>query len=103
MTVQSSARLSLASSAAQYHWEDPFNKSLLKGYDERSVRTERRRVMVGDVAGGRRPVDFIASTDVRYMRVSRHESTLRLRRLERKVLFWKALWSSLFSFVRMGK
>ncbi len=108
MTVQSSVRLSIASTTSFYDWENPFQKSLLKGYDERSVLTERRRVMVGDIAGGRRPLHFIANTPVTaprvtYMPASRHEMTLKLRRLERRVLFWRNFWDTVFSVVRFRK
>jgi hypothetical protein len=103
MTVQSSARLSIAETASFYDWADPTKKSLLRGYDERSVLTEKRRAMVGDIGGGRRPATFIASTDIRYMPASRHSSTLRLRRLERKVLIWKGMWDAIFGLLRINK
>lgn len=103
MTVQSSARLSLASTTSLYDWEDPFQRSLLKVNDERSVLTERRRHMVGDIAGGRRPMHFIASQNVMYLPTSRHSQTLRLRRLERKLLFWKTLWITIGNLFRFGK
>ena len=103
MTVRSSARLKLAANASFYDWENPFEKSLLKGLDERAVLTERRRVMVRDIAGGRRPLAFIGSQNVHCMPASRHEQTLRLRRLERKVLVWKNLWRTLFGLLRPSK
>lgn len=102
MTVQSSSRLSLASSASFYDWEDPFQKSLLKVNDEKSVLTEKRRRMVGDIHGARRPKQFITSENVLYLPASRHERTLKLRRLERKVLIWKSLWLGLSNLLRFG-
>ena len=101
MPVQSGAHLRLAEHSTTHRWDDPFayGKSLLRGLDERSVVTERRRVLVGDIGGGRRPQGFITSQQrtVYNMPVSRHGATLKLRRLERKVLLWKSFWGTVFS------
>lgn len=100
MAVQSSARLSIAATASFYDWQNPDNRGLLKGFDEKNVITERRRVIVGDIAGSRRPMNFIGRESLP-VPSSRHEMTLRLRRLERKVLFWKSIWSVLTGLARL--
>ena len=46
MALQSSARLSVAATASFYDWQNQINRGLLKGFDEKNVITERRRVMV---------------------------------------------------------
>src|SRR5580698_8531364 len=95
MAVRASATVRRSTETKVFGWEDPAVNRLLRGYDEKSTLTERRRAIVGDVGGSRRPIDFIApqQRQVHNMPVSRHAATLRLRRLERKVLFWQNFWS----------
>jgi hypothetical protein len=103
MPVQSSARLGLVAGDSFHHWDSSVNRGLLKGFGERSTLTERRRSIVHDHAGSRRPQHFLEQQKVSYLQGSRHSKTLKLRRLERKVLFWKSLWSAIFGILQPRK
>jgi hypothetical protein len=103
MPIQSSARLGLVVGDSFNNWDGSLTRGLQRGFDERSTLTERRRSIVHDHAGGRRPMHFLVQENVSYMPGSRHSRTLKLRRLERRVLFWQNFWSAVFSLFRLGK
>jgi len=94
MAVESRARLGLVVGDS-FH-DATRKRGLQKGFDERSTLTERRRHLVHDHAGGKRPAHFLGEQKVSYMRDSRHSRTLRLRRLERRVMFWNNFWDAVF-------
>ncbi len=103
MAARASATVRRATETAVFGWDDPTANRLLRGFDEKSTLTERRRAIVGGQGGGRRPLDFITSQqEIHNMPVSRHAATLRLRRLERKVLFWQNVWSLLTAPLKIG-
>jgi len=93
MAVQSSARLRLAVNGSFPEFDYRFGGGMMKGFGERSVLTERRRALIGDIGGARRPINFLqtAATGRRNMH--------KLRRLERKVLFVHGLRDSIWSFL----
>ena len=46
-------------------------------------------------------MSFINQDNCAVLPASRHSATLRLRRLERKVLIWKAIWSAITGMLRV--
>ena len=103
MAVRASASVRRSTETAVFGWADPTANRLLRGFDEKFTLTERRRAIVGDISGGRRPHDFITSQQqVHNMPISRHAATLRLRRLERKVLIWQNIWSMITAPLKIG-
>ncbi|MGH9551146.1 MAG: hypothetical protein ACRD3W_17315 [Terriglobales bacterium] len=92
MSVQPGARLRLAVNSS-YDMANPFVEGMLKSFGDRNIVTERRRVMIGDVGGSRRPINFIndASAEAPPAQNTRSKMISRLRKLERKVLILKGL------------
>src|SRR5262249_27029158 len=85
---------------------NPFVEGMLKEFGARSIVTERRRIMIGDLSGAKRPINFLtnrgenAPPPVK----SRRKMVSRLRKLERKVIIWNGLkefFSSWFTALQL--
>lgn len=89
MAVDGSARLRLA----ETDYCTGFGRSrsgMLKTYGERTMLTERRRIIIGDVGGSMRPQKFLAAGREQHTS-NRRKMVSRLRRMERKVIFLHGL------------
>ncbi|HEY9776228.1 MAG TPA: hypothetical protein V6C81_20870 [Planktothrix sp.] len=70
---------------------------LLKSFDERSVLTERRRIIIGDFSGAKRPQNFLSNNQEQTAEKRRHGMS-RLRRAESKLLFLRGIFEDFASF-----
>lgn len=106
MSVVNSPRLRLAVNGSFPEFDNRFGGGLMKQFGERSMLTERRRALVGDIGGSRRPINFLHAVpsgqgNVHYLRPapSGRRNMHKLRRLERKVLYVRSLRDAIWSFV----
>jgi hypothetical protein len=107
MTVVTSARLRLAVTGSFPEFDQRFGGGLMKQFGERSSLTERRRALIGDFSGARRPINFLQAvpstrSNVTFLHAApsaRRNNMHKLRRLERKVLYVRSLRETVWSFL----
>jgi hypothetical protein len=108
MTVVNSARLRLAVNGSFPEFDQRFGGGLMKQFGERSMLTERRRALINDIGGARRPINFLHAVpssqgNVRFLKPAHSHSGGRnmhkLRRLERKVIYVRSLRDTVWSFI----
>jgi hypothetical protein len=100
MALTTSARIGVALGVGQQRSTNKANvgidHGMLKGYAERLMHTERRRFVVRDFSGAKRPWVFLnAFTEKKPDRGPRKRNVSRLRRLESKNFWWQNLRHSI--------
>ena len=106
MAVITSARAGVALGVGQARATNKsnlgFDRGMLKGFAERGLHIEHKRLTtVGTLSGSRRPYLFLNPlTDKPSIRPNRRGSISRLRKLERRSLWWTGFVASVAATIR---